>query len=244
MARSSVLGGCCAKKKFPTTIFWDRPRRTGMMFVGLCSFVFAQLTALQPRDPSFVSKKEDRRCWDWPWPVFRELFREFGGYFEEKNVVRNMRNIVSNRAKFISFWAPEKNFTRNVASPREIFLRGVGHVPLAVPVLLHSHPFSVLIHIISPYGSHFAIYHTQLNVHCYKYWFLVSRCRKILRNAFWAMRNARFFLYKTKLITKFGSFWSEIRIEIWSISNEIQAKANVWLEDIRGFLGDGKTFKL
>jgi len=58
------------------------------------------------------------------------------------------------------------------------------------------------------------------------------------------MRNARFFLYKTKLITKFGSFWSEIRIEIWSISNEIQAKANVWLEDIRGFLGGGKTFKL
>ena len=32
-------------------------------------------------------------------------------------------------------------------------------------------------------------------------------------------------LYKTKLITKFGSFWSEIRNEIWSISNEIQAKA-------------------
>ena len=26
--------------------------------------------------------------------------------------------------------------------------------------------------------------------------------------------------------TKFGSFWSEIRNEIWSISNEIQAKAN------------------
>ena len=33
-----------------------------LVFVGLCSFVFAQPTALQPRDPSFVSKKEDRRC--------------------------------------------------------------------------------------------------------------------------------------------------------------------------------------
>ena len=32
------------------------------MFVGLCSFVFAQPTALQPRDPSFVSKKENRRA--------------------------------------------------------------------------------------------------------------------------------------------------------------------------------------
>ena len=27
------------------------------MFVGLCSFMFAQPTALQPRDPYFVSKK-------------------------------------------------------------------------------------------------------------------------------------------------------------------------------------------
>ena len=34
-----------------------------------------------------------------------------------------------------------------------------------------------------------------------------------------------FFKYKTELITKFGPFWSEIRNEIWSISNEIQAKA-------------------
>ena len=34
------------------------------------------------------------------------------------------------------------------------------------------------------------------------------------------------FLYKTKLISNFGSFWSEVRYEIWSISNEIQAKAN------------------
>ena len=33
-----------------------------LVFVGLWSFVFAQPTALQPRDPSFVSKKEDRRC--------------------------------------------------------------------------------------------------------------------------------------------------------------------------------------
>ena len=33
-----------------------------LVFVGLCSFVFAQATALQPRDPYFVSKKEDRRC--------------------------------------------------------------------------------------------------------------------------------------------------------------------------------------
>ena len=36
-------------------------------------------------------------------------FAKFGGYFEEKIVLRNMRNIVPNRAKFISFWAPEKN---------------------------------------------------------------------------------------------------------------------------------------
>ena len=35
------------------------------------------------------------------------------------------------------------------------------------------------------------------------------------------------FFYKTKLITKLGSFWSEIRNEIWSISNEIQAKTAV-----------------
>ena len=33
----------------------------------------------------------------------------------------------------------------------------------------------------------------------------------------------------TKLITKFGSFWSEIRNEIWSISNEVQAKARQYL---------------
>jgi hypothetical protein len=33
-----------------------------LVFVGLCSFVFVQPTALQPRDPSFVSKKEDGRC--------------------------------------------------------------------------------------------------------------------------------------------------------------------------------------
>jgi hypothetical protein len=33
-----------------------------LVFVGLCSFVFAQPTAFQPRDPYFVSKKEDRRC--------------------------------------------------------------------------------------------------------------------------------------------------------------------------------------
>ena len=119
---------------------------------------------------------------------------KFGGYFEEKNVLRNMRNIVPNRAKFISFWAPERN-SREMWLHRakfsyggvEIFLRGVGHVPLAVPVLLHSHPFSALTHTNSLYGSHFSICHTQLYVHCCKYWFLVSRCRKIyeiLRNAF------------------------------------------------------------
>ena len=33
-----------------------------LVLVGLWSFVFAQRTALQPRDPYFVSKKEDRRC--------------------------------------------------------------------------------------------------------------------------------------------------------------------------------------
>jgi len=122
-----------------------------------------------------------------------------------------------------------KKFTRNVASQREIFLWGVGHVSLAVPVLLHSHSFSALIHTISLHGSHFAIYYTQLYVHCCKYWFLVSRCRKILRNfAKCVLSYAKctnLFLYKTKLITKFGCFWSEIRNEIWFISNEIQAKA-------------------
>ena len=39
-----------------------RPTASGaekqlLVFVGLCSFVFAQPTALQPRDPYFVSKK-------------------------------------------------------------------------------------------------------------------------------------------------------------------------------------------
>ena len=42
-------------------------------------------------------------------PYFANCFAKFGGYFEEKIVLRNMRNIVPNRAKFISFWAPEKN---------------------------------------------------------------------------------------------------------------------------------------
>ena len=50
--------------------------------------VFAQPTALQPRDPSFVSKKEDRRCWDrlapWPWPVFRLKRTKFLSYFALK----------------------------------------------------------------------------------------------------------------------------------------------------------------
>jgi len=41
--------------------------------------------------------------------IVSNCFAKFGGYFEEKNVLRNMRNIVINRAKFISFWAPEKN---------------------------------------------------------------------------------------------------------------------------------------
>jgi hypothetical protein len=110
---------------------------------------------------------------------------KFGGYFEEKNVLRNMRNIVPNRAKFISFWAPERN-SREMWLHRakfsyggvEIFLRGVGHVPLAVPVLLHSHPFSALTHTNSLYGSHFSICHTQL---------YVSRCRKIyeINNKIW-----------------------------------------------------------
>ena len=143
------------------------------------------------------------------------MFREFGGYFEEKNVVRNMRNIVSNRAKFISFWAPEKNFTRNVASPREIFLRGVGHVPLAVPVLLHSHPFSALIHTISLFGSHFAIYHTQLYVHCCKYCFLASRCRKILRNftkcVLCYAKYTKKKLFGATYETKFGPFQTKFR---------------------------------
>jgi hypothetical protein len=116
-----------------------------------------------------------------------------------------------NRAKFISFWAPEKNhakcgFTaKNFSRGVEIFFRGVGHVPLAVPVLLHGHPFRALIHITSLYGSHFTIYHTQLYVHSRKYWILVSKCRKILRNFAKCVLSyakcANFFLYKTKLIT-------------------------------------------
>ena len=148
---------------------------------------------------------------------------KFGGYFEER-IERNL---------FRS--GHPKKITRNVASPRdiflrglEIFLRGVGHVPLAVPVLLHGHPFRALIHITPLYGSHFTIYHTQLYVHSRKYWILVSKCRKILRNfakCVLSYAKCTIFLYKTELVTKFGSFWSEIRNEIWSISNEIQAKA-------------------
>jgi hypothetical protein len=43
--------------------FFDLAKyRLLLVFVGLCSFVFAQPTAFQPRDPSFVSKKEDKRC--------------------------------------------------------------------------------------------------------------------------------------------------------------------------------------
>ena len=40
---------------------------------------------------------------------FAIFFAKFGGYFGGKNVSRNMRNIVPNRVKFISFWPPEKN---------------------------------------------------------------------------------------------------------------------------------------
>jgi len=59
------------------------------------------------------------------------------------------------------------------------------------------------------------------------FWYL-ARCRKILRNfakCVLSYAKCTIFLYKTELVTKFGSFWSEIRNEIWSISNEIQAKA-------------------
>ena len=35
-----------------------------LVFVGQWPFVFAQPTALQLRDPYYISKKEDRRCWD------------------------------------------------------------------------------------------------------------------------------------------------------------------------------------
>ena len=61
--------------------------------------------------------------------------------------------------------------------------------------------------------------YTQLYVFYFEYLFLVPKAAKfyeILRNAF----------YIRRIITKFGLFWSEIRNEIWSISNEIQAKAN------------------
>ena len=50
---------------------------------------------------------------------------------------------------------------------------------------------------------------------------------EILRNAFKLCEMHEIYLYKTKLRTKCGSFWSEIRNEIWSISNEIQAKAKL-----------------
>jgi thermostable 8-oxoguanine DNA glycosylase len=76
-----------------------------------------------------------------------------------------MRNIVPNRAKFISLWAPEKK-SREMLLQRakfsyggvEIFLRRVGHVPLAVLVLLPNHPSSALVHTISLDVGHFAIY--------------------------------------------------------------------------------------
>ena len=109
-----------------------------------------------------------------------------------------------------------------MASPREIFLRaseiflrGVGHVPLAVPVLLHSHPFSALIHTISLFGSHFAIYHTQLYVHCCKYCFLASRCRKILRNftkcVLCYAKYTKKKLFGATYETKFGPFQTKYR---------------------------------
>ena len=97
-------------------------------------------------------------CWILPFPFpcvqshglglyFAFFSQNFGGYSGEKNVLWNMRNIVSNRAKFNSFWAPEKN-SRDMLLHRanfsygevEIFSRGVGvgvgHVPLTVPVLI------------------------------------------------------------------------------------------------------------
>ena len=49
-------------QSFPSTSTASGAEKLFLVFVGLCSFVFAQPTALQPRDPSFVSKKEDRRC--------------------------------------------------------------------------------------------------------------------------------------------------------------------------------------
>jgi len=66
-----------------------------------------------------------------------------------------MRDIVPNRTIFFVLGTRNK-FTREVTTTREIFLRGgrnfltgAGHVPLAVPVLLPSHPSSALIHKIS-----------------------------------------------------------------------------------------------
>ena len=48
---------------------------------------------------------------------------------------------------------------RNFLTGRSKFsYGGVGQVPLAVPVLLPSHPSSALIHAISLYVGHFAIY--------------------------------------------------------------------------------------
>ena len=58
------------------------------------------------------------------------------------------------------------------------------------------------------------------------FWFLdAAKFTKFCEMRFELCEMHEILLYKTKLITKFGSFWSEIRNEIWSISNEIQAKA-------------------
>ena len=54
-----------------------------------------------------------------------------------------------------------------------------------------------------------------------------------------------FYSYKTKLITKFGPFWSEIRNEIWSISNEIQAKVKPPLrEEACAYIGQTKQLRI
>jgi len=48
-----------------------------LVLVSLWSFVFAQRTALQPRDPYYMSKKEDRRCWNRLAPDAWEKLRRY-----------------------------------------------------------------------------------------------------------------------------------------------------------------------
>ena len=98
----------------------------------------------------------------WPWPVFREMFREIRGVFQGNFFLRNIRNIVP-KAKF--FWHPKKIHAKCGYTARNFLTGGSkfsygGSVTchLIVPVLLPTHPSSALIQKISLYVDHFAIY--------------------------------------------------------------------------------------